>query len=274
MSQSGEAAEQIVNMATNITVKGVECATNLAGKAALSLALFLIAALKDQKRTQGKARMQAFNGKPTKVFVIKNKDMKLFAEEARKYGVLYAAVVNKKQPDGLVDVVVNANDAAKVNRIAERFALSTVDVEKIREEIQKAREDKARQEAQKERTAPPSEKQAHTVDDAALDEMLGGSEPQPQKMEQKQPADLTDKMPNPTQAGMESPNPSAPSSGSKAHSGVENSEPERIRPSVRKQIKGIQEERQAVKSDRNHPVQGKTVHQQPIPKKTPKAKGR
>lgn len=29
MSQQGEAAEQIVNMATNVTVKGVECATNL-----------------------------------------------------------------------------------------------------------------------------------------------------------------------------------------------------------------------------------------------------
>ena len=47
MSQQGEAAEQIVNMATNVTVKGVECPTNLAGKGALSLATFLIAALKD-----------------------------------------------------------------------------------------------------------------------------------------------------------------------------------------------------------------------------------
>ena len=28
MSQQGEAAEQIVNMATNVTVKGVECLTS------------------------------------------------------------------------------------------------------------------------------------------------------------------------------------------------------------------------------------------------------
>ena len=98
MSQHGEAAEQIVNMATNVTVKGVECLTNLAGRGALSLATFLIAALKDEKRTSGKARMRAFNGKPTKVFAIKAKDLKLFAEEAKKYGVLYAAVINKKQP--------------------------------------------------------------------------------------------------------------------------------------------------------------------------------
>ena len=123
MSQQGEAAEQIVNMATNVTVKGVECVTNLAGKGAMSLATFLIATLKDQKKTQGRARMRAFHGKPTKVFVIKAKDMNLFAEEAKKYGILYAAVINKKQPDGLVDVVVNAADAAKVNRIAERFGV-------------------------------------------------------------------------------------------------------------------------------------------------------
>lgn len=61
MSQQGEAAEQIVNMATNVTVKGVECATNLAGKGALSLATFLIAVLKDQKRTNTSARSMLSN---------------------------------------------------------------------------------------------------------------------------------------------------------------------------------------------------------------------
>ena len=96
MSQQGEAAEQIVNMATNVTVKGVECATNLAGKGALSLATFLIAVLKDQKRTKGKARMKAFNGKPTKVFVIKNKDMKIFAEEAKKYADVHIAASSRE----------------------------------------------------------------------------------------------------------------------------------------------------------------------------------
>lgn len=132
-------------MVTNMTVRGAECVTNMAGRGALSLATFLIAALKDQKRTQGKTRMRTFHGKPTKVFVIKAKDMKTFAEEAKKYGILYAAVINKKQPDGIIDVVVNANDAAKVDRIAERFALSTVDVEKIRADIEKNRAEKANQ---------------------------------------------------------------------------------------------------------------------------------
>ena len=250
MSQTGDAAEQIVNMATNVTVKGVEVVSNLAGKGAMSLATFLIAALKDQKRTKGKTRMQAFNGKPTKVFVIKTSELKRFAEEARKYGVLYAAVVNRKQPDGLCDIVVNADDAAKVNRIAERFSLSTVDVEKIREDIKKARDMKAREtDAEKERTTPPSEKTAHTVDEHTLGEMLNT----PKKAEHRQPTDVT----NPTRAGTEKSRPSAPSS--KTRSGIAEAE----RPSVHRQIKEIREERREKSAPAKEKMRQAT-HQQPV----------
>ena len=69
MSQ-GEAAEQVVNAMTNVAIKGMECVSNLAGKGALNLATFLIAVIKEEKRTKGKASMRVFNGKPTKVFVI------------------------------------------------------------------------------------------------------------------------------------------------------------------------------------------------------------
>lgn len=256
MSQSGEAADQIVNMATNVTVKGVECVSNLAGKGALSLATFLIAALKDEKRTSGKARMRAFNGKPTKVFAIKAKDLKLFAEEAKKYGILYAAVINKKQPDGIVDVVVNANDAAKVNRITERFALSAVDVEKIRADIMKAREDKTKQDAQKERTTPPAEKEAHTVDDNTLDQMVN---PAPQKTEHKQPVEVSE---NPTRARTEKKeHPSEPSSEKRENTEEAKSE----RPSVRQKIQELKAER-AERTAEKQPQREKTrqtQHQQP-----------
>ncbi len=260
MNQTGDAAEQIVNMATSMGLKGVEVVSNLAGKGAMSLATFLIAALKDQKRTKGKARMQAFNGKPTKVFVIKTSELKRFAEEARKYGVLYAAVVNRKQPDGLCNIVVNANDAAKVNRIAERFALSTVDVEKIREEIKKARDMKARQSVvEKVRRTPPSEKAAHTVDEHTLDEMLN----EPQKTEHKQPADVS----NPTKAGTERSRPSAPSSETREDTA------EVERPSVRRQIKEIRMERQ----EKSAPAKDKsrqTTHKPARSRKEKTEKGR
>ncbi|MEG0257819.1 MAG: PcfB family protein [Christensenella sp.] len=226
MNHSGDAADQIVNM----TVRGVEVAANMAGKAALTLATFLIAAIKSQKRSKGRTRMMAFNGKPTKVFVIKSADMKIFAEEARKYGVLFAAVVNKKQPDGLIDVVVNANDAAKVQRISERFALSTVDVEKIRKDIEQKRQ-KKQEVSEQERVAP--EAQGHTIEDNMLDEMLG------EQLQQKQPIEVEKE--NPTTAGTAKSNPSAPISVNKEI--IDEAGAERQKPSVRAQLKEMREER-------------------------------
>ena len=100
MSAHGEAAEQVVDMATKATVKGVEVVANLTGKGLISLATFLIATLKEQKRTKGKTRIEAFRGKPTKVFVMRREDFSQFAAEAKKYGVLYAAIMSKKDKDG------------------------------------------------------------------------------------------------------------------------------------------------------------------------------
>ena len=261
-----DAADQVVNMG----LKGVEVVSNLAGKGALSLATFLIAAMKDQKRTKGKTRMQSFNGKPTKVFVIKNSELQRFAEEAKRYGVLYAAVFNRKNSDGLCDIVVNANDAAKVNRIAERFELSTVDVEKIREDIRKTREATKSNEktagATKERTTPPAEKEAHTVDEKTLDEML--KEPKQQRARQTQPINRADR-PNPTMAGTGKSNPSAPSSNSRSASEKDAEQ----RPSVRRQIKEIRDERRDKAG--KEPVRSKarqTQHRQP--RKKNKNKGR
>lgn len=158
MSAHGEAAEQVVDMATKVTVKGVEVVANLTGKGLISLATFLMATLKEQKRTKGKTRIEAFRGKPTKVFVMRREDFSQFAVEAKKYGVLYAAIMSKKDKDGMVDVVVNANDAARVNRISERFAMSAEEVEKLRETILKTKEEKSQNTAHKERTDPTAEK--------------------------------------------------------------------------------------------------------------------
>lgn len=236
MSQ-GEAAEQVVNAMTNVAIKGVECVSNLAGRGALNLATFLIAVIKEEKRTKGKARMRVFNGKPTKVFVIKARDMKTFAEEAKKYGVLYAAVYNKKQTDGLVDVVVNAADAAKVNRIAERFALSTVDVERIREEITKSRKDR---EGKKDIVEKTDEKNVDPFDLVFGTPVTG---PAKEQKAEEEPAVIVVRdgaePSNPTPVRTAPPHPSEHTSGDRERftsSGCE-------RPSIRDEIKGLREER-------------------------------
>lgn len=172
--QTGDAVDQL----TNMTLKGVEVAGNLTGKALVNLATFLVAVLKEEKRSKGKTRIDSFNGKPTKVFMVKTSDLKTFAAEAKKYGVLYAAIYDRKNPDGLCDVIVNAADAAKVNRIAERFALSTVDVEQIRKDIEKeqaARETEAPQVTATDNSTQVSAENPRAVTETELDNLLGST---------------------------------------------------------------------------------------------------
>ncbi len=276
MSQTGDAAEQVVSMASRVTLKGAEVVGNMTGKAFMSLAAFLVAAVRSQKRTKGKTRLRSFDGKPTKVFVIRQKDLPEFSRRTREYGVLYAAIVNRKDssPNGLVDVVVNANDAAKVNRISDRFALSVVEVKELTEDNSKSGKQTegpqtGRQEpdASIQRAAPPDE-QAFTMDEETLSEMLGEPQPQTQNMQ------VVDAQ-NPTKAGPEQAkgNPSAPLS---EHSGHSETESERERPSQRGEIARMKEERRAAaarKQPQRQPQQQANQHRHPAPKRSKKTKG-
>ncbi|MBR3890315.1 PcfB family protein, partial [bacterium] len=69
---------------------------------------------------------------------------KKFTEEAKRYGVLFSALIDKKQKnvDGMVDIMVKAEDAGKINRIVERFNLATIDTASIKSDIQKSKESK------------------------------------------------------------------------------------------------------------------------------------
>lgn len=130
MSYSGEAAEQVVRMSLN----GVELAAKITGVGAKHLAVMLYAVLKDQKKTKGKVRLASMlrSGKELKVFAVRTDELQRFCQEAKKYGVLYCVLRDKNADDGLTDIMVRAEDAAKINRIFERFKLATVDVAAVR----------------------------------------------------------------------------------------------------------------------------------------------
>lgn len=260
MSGHGEAAEQVVDLATKTSLKGVEVLMNLTGKGAVSLVTYLLAVLKEQKRTKGKARIEAFQGKPTKVFVMQRADFAGFAKEAKKYGILYAAIMRKNEEAGLVDIVVNANDAARINHVAERFAMTAAQVRAYREA---AKADGK----QAERPDPTAEKAAHTVDDMTLAEMMG--EPAPQ-ITHKQPAEVSEKA-NPTMARAESSSPSEPISESKSDTGTGILDNKEERPSIKKQIKEIKEERRE-KTEKGKQQTRETVHKQPKAGKADKGK--
>ncbi len=140
MNYSGDAAEQVVR----ITLNGVELAAKITGNGAKHLAVMLYAALKNQSKTKGKTRLSSMlrSGKELRVFAVKDTELQCFCTEAKKYGVLYCVLRDKNANDGLTDIMVRAEDAAKINRIFERFNLATVDVAAVRSEAKLSKSEK------------------------------------------------------------------------------------------------------------------------------------
>lgn len=142
VNTSSDAAEQIIR----ISLEGFEVAARLSGSGAKNVAAALVAIAKDQQKVRGKTTLTNMlkSGRPLKVFSIKTEDLQKFSEEAKRYGVLFAAIVEKKHKDGMVDIMTKEEDASKINRIVERFKLATVDMATIESEIEKIKEEKAK----------------------------------------------------------------------------------------------------------------------------------
>ncbi len=138
MNHSGDAAEQIVRL----SLEGFELAAKITGEGVKNIAILLHSILKEEKKTKGKSRLSNMlrSGKELKVFALKNEDMKKFSQEAKRYGVLFCVLRDKenKTPSAIVDVIARAEDAAKINRIVERFSLSSVDKATIINEAKKS----------------------------------------------------------------------------------------------------------------------------------------
>lgn len=142
MNTGGEAAEQIVRM----SLEGFEVAAKITGAGAKNIAILLYSILKEEKKTKGKARLTSMlrSGKELKVFTVKSGDLKKFTQEAKKYGVLYCVLTDRKNkdPNAEVDVIARAEDASKISRIVERFNLASVDTASIVTEAEKSKDAK------------------------------------------------------------------------------------------------------------------------------------
>ena len=265
MTNSGDAAEQIVRM----SLEGTEVALKLSGSAAknIAAALYTIAKNADRNKTKGHQRLSAMlkSGKELKVFTISEEHLKRFAQEAKRYGVVYCALRGKeKSSDGMVDVMVRAEDASKINRIVERFKLATVDTASIKHDIERTRQEKPSAPAVPEQATPQKD-----AEDMILDELLGA----PIQKEQPSPE-------NPTAAKTEKSPPSAPTSGMQRKT-AEGTAKE-SRPSVReelREIKAARQEKEAAPKQKDitpSPKQSQSpvnMHQNPG-KKKPKQKVR
>ena len=161
MSVSGDTSEQVVRM----YLEGVEVLAKVSGKGAEHTIALLLNVMKDHKQTKGKARLNTMlkSGKPLSIFTISRKDLAKFSKEAKRYCVLYSALMNKldKSEDGLVDIMVRADDASKINRIVERFKLTTSNDSQIKTEILKTRDEKSK--AKTEVSKDSNEKEIVTI---------------------------------------------------------------------------------------------------------------
>lgn len=144
---SSDSAEAIVKL----SLEGMEVALKIAGTGAKNIAIMLYTIMKDNQQTKGKTRLTNMlkTGKPLKIFTIRAEDLKKFSQEAKKYGVLYCALADRKNSkiDGMVDIMVRDEDASKMNRIAQRFKFR--DVASIERDLEKEKQDKNKQELEK-----------------------------------------------------------------------------------------------------------------------------
>lgn len=134
---SADTADQMMKM----TLEGIEVAAEIGlkagGTAAKSLAVTLYAILTDNKKIKGRTNLDNMlkSGKELKVFAIHHSDLEKFCTEAKHYGVLYSVLKEKNNTDGIVDIMVRAEDASKISRMVDKFDLATIDTKAIRESV-------------------------------------------------------------------------------------------------------------------------------------------
>ena len=134
---SADTADQMMKM----TLEGIQVAAEIGlkagGTAAKSLAVTLYAIISDNKKIKGKTNLDNLlkSNKELKVFAIHHSDLKKFCEEAKHYGVLYSVLKEKNNTDGIVDIMVKAEDASKISRMVDKFDLATIDTKAIRESV-------------------------------------------------------------------------------------------------------------------------------------------
>ena len=281
MNTGGEAAEQIVRM----SLEGFEVAARITGAGAKNIAILLYSILKEEQKTKGKARLTNMlrSGKELKVFTVKSGDLKKFTQEAKKYGVLYCVLADRKNkdPNAEVDVIARAEDASKISRIVERFSLASVDTASIVTEAEKSKGEKGK--ARDTKTADAKDGQPEpdvgveekAEKDKLMDALMG------------KPVQKEENAPNPSVAKTEKSPLSEPTSKQQRKPAEGATMAKAEKPSVREELRKIKESRKEQEADASpnldkekspdrakKPPAGKTEHKQPQKRKRkPKSKG-
>ena len=260
MNSSGDAAEQIVRM----SLEGAEVVAKVTGTAAKNIAALIYTILKnkDKNKVKGRQRLTSMlkSGKELKVFTVGEENLKQFALEAKRYGVVFCALKSKsKSNDGTADIMVRVEDAYKINRIAEKFKFATVDVGTIKSEIEKTREGKTSEKSTPEKDIPNKADADKLVDDLmkkpTQKEENTPQNPQAAKTAKSHPSELISDKPDKTAVGTTDPIKSD-------------------RPSVREKLRSIKAEQKTADTREDRSISDKPRSQKAAQHKQPPAKKR
>ena len=220
MNLGSDPADQIVRY----SLEGTEVALKLSGLAAKNFALFVYAVLKDQKKTRGKTRLVRMlkEQRPFKFFQIPQEALREFAKEARAHGLLYVPIRNKRD-DGQIELVVFADDAAKVQRVLDNLNLDFVKAQAGEVTVEQATPQPIQTERVQTKAGPV---EFQTADEFNVPEQEDGPNYPPGRESPGEPS--TEKSPSGTFSPGRKP---SPSSGE-------------TRPSVRKELRDIRKELQ------------------------------
>ncbi len=253
MNLGGEAADQVVRY----SLEGIDHGLRLSGTMAKNLAVFLAAVMKNNQKSYGRismARMLREN-RPLKFFTVPSNRIHEFSKEAKKRGLPYVVIRDRKNPK-LCELMVFADDAAKVNRVMDQMELDFLKSENgeaVQENVREIdRKDPFGNSQEAERTAQPdSTIKTETVempegeiqfelsdfeDDFNVGELpgMGRSEMSGYGMDETEMENFTQ-----AQEGRNLSEPSSRSSGISSGQGEQNK-----KPSVRKELEQIRQEKQ------------------------------
>lgn len=124
MYNSGDAADQMVRYA----YQGGEVVLKLTGAGAKNLAAYLANVLKNPNPTPGQTKLKRLlrDGKALTVQPLPANKLRDFREEAKRYGVSFCVLKDRKGNNRTYDILVRSEDASRVNRIMDNLGIDNI----------------------------------------------------------------------------------------------------------------------------------------------------
>ncbi len=135
MAGSEQIGDQVISLTGNMLWDMARGSLRLGGKGGMQFAKFLAEIINQEKRTKGQVWLRTMlrTGVPTNVFSIEEAKLSTFAEEAKRFGVKYAAIKGKEE-GGVINLLVYQQDAPRINKIIESIQERDSTISDVRRE--------------------------------------------------------------------------------------------------------------------------------------------